>query len=104
MEVFTDYYASLTSILPIRNITSRLINERVISFEDEEEIKKISESEGSSLVLRKVASSLRAGQTKSFDLLLSIMEEVGNVSCKELVNQMRKELGISLNLPAGTYG
>ena len=46
----------------------------------------------SSWVLKKIASSLKAGQTNSFDELLMIMEEYGDASCDELANQMREEL------------
>ena len=93
LEVFTKYYASLTSVLPIKNITSHLISVGVISFEDEEVIQQMTRSsEGSSLVLRKIASSLKADQTKSFDMLLLTMEEHGGVSCDELANQIREEL------------
>ena len=91
--MFTKYYASLTSVLPIKNITSHLVSAGVISFEDEEVIQQMTRpSEGSSLVLRKIAGSLKAGQTKSFDKLLLIMEERGGVSCDELANQMRDDL------------
>ena len=44
-------------------------------------------SDGCSLIL----GTLEGGQTKSFDLLLPIMEEHGNVDL-ELANQMTKEL------------
>jgi len=93
LEVFTKYYASLSSVLPIKNITRHFISAGMISFEDEEVIQQMARSsEGSSLVLRKIASSLKAGQTKSLDNLLFIMEEHGGVSCNELANQMREEL------------
>ena len=93
MEVFTKYYSSLTSVLPIKSITSHLISAEMISFEDEEVIQQMTRSsEGSFLVLKKIASSLKVGQTKSFDKLLLIMEEHGGMSCNELANQMRGEL------------
>lgn len=91
--MFTKYYASLTSTLPIKNFTSHFISGGVISFEDEEVIQQMARlSEGFSLVLRKIASSLKAGQTKSFDKLLSIMEQHGGLSCSELVANIREEL------------
>jgi len=93
LEVFTQYYASLTTVLPIKNITSNFISAGVINFEDEEAIQQMTRSsEGSSFVLRKIANFLKAGQTNSFDRLLFIMEEYGGVSCEELANQIRKDL------------
>ncbi|XP_065895596.1 uncharacterized protein [Dysidea avara] len=93
LEVFTKYYASLSSVLPIKSITSHFISAGVISFEDEEVIQQMSSSLArSTLVLRKIASSLQAGQTKSFDKLLFIMEEHGGMPCDDLANQMRVEL------------
>jgi len=91
--VFTKYYASLASTLPIKNFTSYFISGGVISFEDEEVIQQMARSsEGSSLVLRKIASALKAGQTRSFDHLLSIMELHGDLSCTELANQIKEKL------------
>ena len=92
------YYASLISLLPIKNIASHLISAGIISFEDEEVIQQMTRSsKGSSLVLRKIASSLKAGQAKSFDKFLLIIEEYGGVSCDELANQMRGELAQNTN-------
>ena len=98
LEVFTKYYASLCSVLPMKNITSHFVSAGVISFEDEEVIQQMTRSsEGSTLVLRKIANSLKAGQMKTFGNLLSIMEQHGGVSCEELANQMRGELSVNTN-------
>ena len=93
MEVFTDYYSKLISVLPIKTLTSHLVTKRIISFGEEEEIRQTPlESQSSRLVLRKIASSLQAGLAYSFDELLLIMEQFGNISCIELANEIRLKL------------
>ena len=93
LEVFTDYYSKLMSVLPIKTLTSHLVTKRIISFEEEEEIRQAPlQSQSTHLVLKKIASSLQAGLAYSFDELLIIMEEHGNISCVELANEMRLKL------------
>ena len=50
------------------------------------------EAQAASLVLRKIADSLRAGQTNSFDKSLTIMESYGGLACEELAKDIRREL------------
>lgn len=91
--MFTKHYASLINVLPIKNLSKYFVSEGIISFEDDEIIQQISvQSEATSLVLRKIATSLKIGQPKSFDTFLSIMEKYGNVTSGELANQMRGQL------------
>lgn len=92
LEVFTKYYDKFTNVLPIRNISSHFVSAGIMSFEDEEAIQQSTSSSTFSQFLRNIARSLEAGQTKSFDKLLFIMEKHGGISCKELVDQIRNEL------------
>ena len=93
MEVFTDYYSKLKSVLPIKTLTGHLVTKRIISFEEEEEIRLAPlHSESTHLVLKKIASSLQAGITCSFDELLLVMEHHGNISCAELASEIRLKL------------
>ena len=81
------------SVLPIKTLTSHLVTKRIISFEEEEEIRQAPlQSQSTHLVLKKIASSLQAGLAYSFDELLIIMEQYGNISCVELANEMRLKL------------
>ena len=91
MEVFTDYYSKLISVLPIKTLISHLVTKRLISFEEEEEIRQ-TQLQPSRLVLKKIASSLQAGLAYSFDELLLIMEQYGNISCVELASEIRLKL------------
>ena len=94
LEVFTDYYNKLMIVLPmIKTLTSHLVTKRIISFEEEEEIKQASsQSESTRLVLKKIASPLQAGLAHSFDELLLIMEQYGNISCVELASEIKLKL------------
>ena len=105
MKVFTDYYSKLMRVLPIKTLTSHLVTKRIISFEEEEEIEQALlqpqtslqsqaslQSRSTRLVLKKIASSLQAGLAYSFDELLLIMEQYGNISCVELAREIRLKL------------
>ena len=93
LEVFTDYYSKLMSVpLPIKTLTSHLVTKRIISFEEEEEIRQAPLQSQSTLVLKKIASYLQAGLAHSFDELLLIMEQYGNISCVELASEIKLKL------------
>ena len=75
-EVFTRYFNKLVNILPVKSITHNLISSRIITIDDDEEIKSIARSKDkASLVLRKVGRSLEVGVTQSFYELLMIMKQ-----------------------------
>ena len=93
LEVFTDYYSKLVSVLPIKTLTSHLVTKRIISFEEEKEIRQASpESESTRLVLEKIVNSLQAGVACNFDELLFIMEHYGTIACEELASEIRLKL------------
>lgn len=93
LEVFTNHYGKLQKVLPTKTLSGYFVSERIISFEEEQIIQQTAgQTQAASLVLRKVASSLQAGQTIIFDKLLSIMKNHGGLSCEELANQIRGEL------------
>ena len=93
LEIFINNYSKLQIIVPVKNLSGHLITERIINFEEEQNIHQaVGQSQAASIVLRKIANSLQAGQTKSFDKLLLIMREHGGLSCEELANQIRAEL------------
>ena len=97
-EVFTNNYGKLQNILPVKNLCGHLVSERIINFEEEQIIQQtVGQTQAASIVLRKVANSLQAGQTTSFDKLLSIMKDYGGLACEELADQIRRELSRSEN-------
>ena len=93
LEVFTTHYSKLQNILPIKNLSGHFVSERIINFEEEQIIQQtVVQSQAASIVLRKIANSLKAGHTISFDKLLIIMKDCGGLCCEELANQIRGEL------------
>ena len=93
--MFHNHYSKLQNILPVKKLSGCFVTERVINFEEEQIIQEtVGQTQAASIVLRKIANSLQAGQTRSFDKLLMIMEHHGSssCSCEELANQMRGEL------------
>ncbi|XP_065898021.1 uncharacterized protein [Dysidea avara] len=93
LEVFRKHYSSLTSILPVKRLTSHFVSENVISFEEEDAIlQTVEQSQAACKLLKNIRSSLEAGQTSSLDKLLCIMEQHGGLSCVELAKQMKDKI------------
>lgn len=97
-EVFTTFYNKLVNILPVKNIAYKLISSKIITYDDEEEIRSITRSkEKASFVLRKIALPLEVGHTQSFYKLLAILEEYGGdavILSTEIKNELQKCTGI----------
>ena len=93
MQVFTKYYAKLVNILPIGSLTHYFVKDKVISSDEEKTIlQAATQSEGARILLRKISGSLESHLTTSFNKLLSIMEQHGDISCVDLINEMRQDL------------
>ena len=91
--MFVNYYGKLQSILPVKSLSGHFVSEQIIQFDEEEIIQNTDgQTQAASIVLRKVGNSLQAGQTESFDKLLTIMKGHGGLSCEKLANEMRKEI------------
>ena len=81
------------SILPTKTLTGYLVTKRIITFEEEEEIRQASSQlESTRLVLKKIVNSLQAGLVYSFDELIRIMEQHGNIACEQLASKIRLKL------------
>ena len=93
MQVFTKYYAKLVEVLPIKSLSHHFVKDEIITFDEEEDIlQTTTHNEAASKVLRKIGHSLTAHLTASFDMLLSILEHHGDVSCTELVSEIKQDL------------
>ena len=93
LDIFTKNYARLVNVLPIKSLTHHFVKDKIITFDEEEVILQApTQSEAAGMVLRKIGSSLKANLTISFDKLLSIMEQHGDISCLELVSDMKQGL------------
>ena len=93
LQVFTNHYCKLQNVLPIKNLSGHFVSERIITFEEEQVIQQtVVQSQVASIFLRKIANSLKAGSTRSFDKLLTIMRDHGGLDCEELANQISGEL------------
>lgn len=99
LKVFTNHYEKLSIILPIKNLSGRFVSEEIIDFQDVQVIQQtVEQSQAASIVLQKIASSLKAGQTIGFDKLLMIMKDHGGLFCKQLANQMKGDLELLENM------
>ena len=91
--MFRKHYSSLTSILPVKQLTPHFVSESIISFEEEDSIlQTVEHSQAAHKLLKKIRTSLEAGQTSSLDTLLCIMEQHGGLSCVELAKQIKDKL------------
>ena len=92
LTLFTKYYSKLVKVLPIKSLSAYFVSKQLIDFEDEEKIQSIhGQCKAARIALRKIYEALKAGQTKSFDELLFIMERYGGLSSVELVNEIRSK-------------
>ena len=94
-EVFKSFYWKLVNILPVVNIYDHLVTEGILTTGDVQEIIHMPRSNlKASIVLQKIDSSLEAGITDSFYILLKVMETSLNNDVKVLVSDMRRALMI----------
>ena len=82
------------NIFPVQNVSHNLISLRMITVDDDEEIKGITRTKDkASFVLKKISRSLEVGLTRSFYKLLTIMEEHGGdaaILATEIQNELVK--------------
>jgi len=91
-RVFRKFFHNLACMMPVNNITAKLISEEIIDFSEEQEIAHtIGAKQKAMYILRKISRSLDGGVTQSFDRLLCVLEECGG-DVTQLVSQIREEL------------
>ena len=96
LEVFNQHYNKLASVLPIKSLASYFVKENIISHGEEKTIQQaVGQSQAVSMVLRRIRHSLDTHSTKSFDALMSIMEQHGDTSSVKLIKEMRQDLSQS---------
>ena len=89
LEAFTTNYSNLTSVLPIKSLTSYFVAEKNY---------KLWRWTGDSTNYQTIRGSVFGAQEDSWlpwswsDKLLIIMEQYGGISCEELANQMRQQI------------
>ena len=92
LEVFTNHYGKLQNILLVQNLSGYFVASRIITFDEENTIQQtVGQIQAATIVLRKIANSLQAGQTDSFVQLLKIMKNHGGLSCEQLADQINAE-------------
>ena len=95
-KVFKRFYSDLVNVLPIKNIKDKLVDPRILTLDDIEEITCLKEStKQSSFVLEIIAKSLDANITTSFYALLNIMKEYGG-DVSVLEKNIQKALATNL--------
>ena len=95
-EVFIKFYGDLASVLPIPTLSHHLVAKRLLNTMEEQELNAISTSVKKAVcVLRKISSSLEAGQTQSFYMFLGVVEEHGNAASKQVVHKLKREIELS---------
>jgi len=92
-EVFIKFYGKLQSVLSVDTLPPYLFGENLLNINEVKELSTIpTRTRKAVYVLRKILSSLQAGQTQSFYMFLSILEEHGNASSLEVVSEMKFEI------------
>jgi len=83
-------------VLPIATLSHHFVSKNVINSTEMEVLHaSITSVKKAVYVLRKISSSLQAGQTQSFYIFLSIVEEHGNAASIEVVSEIKSVLASS---------
>ena len=92
LEVITNYYKTLCVVLPVDELIPDLITERVIVFEDEEEISSNHTNRKKAQVLLKelIVRSLRAGDSSKFYRFLNVIKR--NDKCSLLAKNIEDDI------------
>ena len=92
-KIFLHYYGKLASTLPVTILCHHLVTKKVITASEVEEIHALPTSSRKAVyILRKISDSLVAGQTNTFNVFLSVIEEHGNVDSIHLVSCIKKDI------------
>ena len=92
LEVLIDNYSKLIH-LNFRAFCHDLVTVRIINADDNQNIQRTTDDHGvAALVLDKIDRSLKLGFTVLFESFLTILENVDDICCNKLANQMRGEL------------
>ena len=92
-ETFIYYYQKLASTLPVTDLCPRLVSKKVITTSEVEEIDSLSTNvQRAKYVLQRISASLEVGQTKTFYLFLTAIEELGLVQSSQVVSDIKQEI------------
>ena len=100
--MFIKFYGKLASVLPVATLSSHLVSKNLLNTTEIQELYAISVSVKQAVyVLRKISSSLQAGQTQSFYIFLTTIEDHGNAASIQVVSEIKSEIesfkGIYIN-------
>ena len=91
LKIFNENYAKLASVLPTeKSLTHHLVEEDIINPEEEKVLQTFEQTEAAAIILRKIHKSLELYSGEKFDALMSIMEQYGDTSCLDLINEMKQ--------------
>ena len=92
-ELFIRFYGKLASVLPVATLSPHFVGKNLLNMTEAQELDAISTNAKQAVyVLRKISASLQAGQTQTFDIFLTIIEEHGNAASIEVVSEMKSEI------------
>ena len=92
LQVLTDHYKTLCTVLPVDELIPELITKRIISFEDEEIIlSKQTRNQKAQVLLKVIVRDGRVGNASKFYKFLDVIRN--NVKCSFLAERIIKDLG-----------
>jgi len=107
--VLESYYSKLINVLKVQgdNLFSHFVSMRIVTLSDyndcSENFHKLPRQKAKWL-LQKISGHLAAGTTKSFHIMLSLMQEHGDIACMELTSDIEAELSkLKRNPPLRKY-
>jgi len=92
-KIFLKNYSELTAVLNanITSLSTHFVSKEVITVEDEELIHQAA-TEKAKLFLWKLQSPLKVGFNDAFYIMLSVMEQYGNIAVKGIATKLKKEI------------
>ena len=103
-----SYYNKLINVLKVQgeNLFSHFVSTRIVTLSDyndcSEKFHKLPRQKATWL-LQKISGHLAAGTSKSFHIMLSLMQEHGDIACIDLTSKIEAELSKLRNPPLCKY-
>ena len=107
LTVFQEYYALLHNMITdiVGPLMKCFVEQTILTTEEETHFSAITAAtEKLKLLLLKISSCLKAGDTRSFHMMLTIMREHGGKGTQTLANHIMKRLKFSTDQLPNIYG
>ena len=101
-EIFRNYYSKLqATLIDVDSLLPHFVEHNIITIGHLDEMASLTALAKVSKLLSHISGPLKAGNTKSFHTMLSIMEMYGTQATSDLATLIKDSLGTSSISPSG---